>query len=115
VTDKPAPPADVLDEDELERFTHSCSHERRSPTTQRIIDAASYGWIHHFIRFCAGEGPAPGHPDWLDPGTAYPDKLAAYFSRVATRLHDRPSGEYAMELSRYFDELAASMQAWPQV
>lgn len=110
VNEQPISPVEALDGEELERFLRTCSHERRSPTTQRTIDAASYAWVHHFIR---GWSEGPSSPDWLDLGGANPDQIEGFFSRVALRLHERASGDYASELARYFHDLDRSIRAWP--
>lgn len=96
--EQPESPGEVLGTDELERFLHTCSRERHSPTTQRVIDAASYGWIQRFIR---QQTDGTGGPDWLEPGDALPDRLSDFFARVAIRIGGRESGEYAALLSEY--------------
>ena len=110
--DQPAPPREALSPEELQRFLHRCSRERRSPTTQRIIDAASYGWIHRFI-LSHTDGPPVSNEAWLDPEDAHADKLGEFFSRVAIRGGDQPAGEYAKTLAGYFEALSKSLQEWP--
>jgi hypothetical protein len=107
VNEQLAPPGEALGPEELQRFLHNCSRERRSPTTQRIIDGASYTWIHNFIR-AHGEEPTRPDSEWLDPGLAYAHQLGGFFSRVATRIGDRPAGSYAARLSHHFESLARS-------
>jgi hypothetical protein len=114
MTEAPQQPETALSPDELQRFMYACSHERRSPTTQRLIDAASYGWIHFFIR-SHGED-AEHHPladDWLEPHDASPRKLQEYFGRVAIRLRDTAAHAYAAELEAYFKEIADLLEPWP--
>jgi hypothetical protein len=103
----PIQPERALGPDDLQRFIYACSHERRSHTTQRLIDAASYGWIHMFIRH-HGEEARPREPgdDWLAPHDADPAKIAAYFGRVAIRLRNTGAFDYATSLETYFDALA---------
>lgn len=96
--EQPKPPGAVLGPEELERFLHTCSRERHSPTTQRVIDAASYGWIHRFIR---QQTAGTGDSKWLEPGDALPDRLSDFFARVAIRIGGRQAGEYAADLSEY--------------
>ena len=110
--DKPAPPREALSSEELQRFLRGCSRERRSPTTRRIIDASSYGWIHRFI-LAQTDGPPVSTEAWLNPGDAYPDKLGGFFSRVATRIGDNPASQYAGTLAAYFEALSESLQQWP--
>jgi hypothetical protein len=114
MTEAPLQPENALSPDELQRFMYACSHERRSPTTQRLIDASSYGWIHFFIRSHGEE--AELHPladDWLAPHDASPRKLQEYFGRVAIRLRDTGAHEYASELEAYFREIADALESWP--
>lgn len=96
--EQPKSPGAILGFAELERFLHTCSRERHSPTTQRVIDAASYGWIHRFVR---QQTDGTAGPDWLEPGDALPDRLSDFFARVAIRLGGREAGEYAALLSEY--------------
>lgn len=86
---------------------YACSHERRSPTTHRLVDASTYGWIHLFIRDQGEEGvrAEPGE-GWLDPHDADPAKLAAYFGRVAIRLRDTGAHDYAVLLQSHFHSVA---------
>ena len=87
-SEPPSPPATVLEPDELERFLHTCSRERKSPTTQRVIDAASYGWLNRFIRNV--ESGQMGN-DWLAFSDALPDRISDFFARVAIRSGGKPS------------------------
>ena len=77
---------------------------RRSPTTQRIIDGASYTWIHNFILAHTDE-ESPSTEDWLGSGVANPQQLSGFFSRVATRVGDNPAGAYASQLGEYFESV----------
>ncbi len=109
MTQRPDRPEIALGTDVLQRFMYACSHERRSPTTQRQIDAASYGWIHMFIR---SQDEAPEHDPglrWLDPHDADPQKLSDYFGRVAARLRDTEAHDYALALQRHFAEVAENL------
>jgi hypothetical protein len=115
MSEKPSQPQDALAPDELQRFMYACSHERRSHTTQRLIDAASYGWVHRFIRSHGEDAqlPQPGD-EWLEPHDADPAKLSAYFGRVAIRLRETGAFEYATSLEAYFDDMAEAYQVpWP--
>ena len=110
MSDRPSRPETALDPDDLQRFMYACSHERRSPTTHRMIDAASYGWIHQFIR-SQGEGEvAASDPRWLDPHDADPQKLSDYFGRVAIRLRSTGAYNYAVSLQDHFREVARAFQ-----
>jgi hypothetical protein len=116
MSERPPQPEEALGPEELQRFMYACSHERRSHTTHRLIDAASYGWIHMFIRHHGVEAP-PREPgdDWLAPHDADPAKIAAFFGRVAIRLRNTGAFDYATTLETYFKELAEAYQApWPQ-
>jgi hypothetical protein len=115
MSERPSQPPDALGSDELQRFMYACSHERRSPTTHRLIDAASYGWIHMFIRRYGTDAPPP-EPGlgWLDPHDADPAKLSDYFGRVAIRLRSTGAFDYATSLENHFRELADNQQLpWP--
>jgi hypothetical protein len=107
MSERPSRPEEVLNPDDLQRFMYACSHERHSPTTHRMIDAASYGWIHQFIR---SHGENASVPDaglrWLDPHDADPQKLSDYFGRVAIRLRSTGAFEYATSLQDHFQEVA---------
>jgi hypothetical protein len=115
MSERPSRPEDALGPEELQRFMYACSHERHSPTTHRQIDAASYGWIHQFIR-SHGEGAPPqpeGHA-WLDPHDADPNKIGDFFGRVALRLRNTGAYEYADSLARHFHGVGEAMQMpWP--
>ncbi|MGA8039152.1 MAG: hypothetical protein WCA93_03495 [Acidimicrobiia bacterium] len=115
MSDTPRMPEEALAPEELQRFMYACSHERRSPTTQRLIDASSYGWIHFFIRSHgenATETPRPD--DWLEPHDADPAKLSEFFKRVGIRLRDTDAHEYATSLEQYFHQLADERDMpWP--
>jgi hypothetical protein len=115
MSELPIPPEEALGPDELQRFSYACSHERRSHTTHRLIDAASYGWIHMFIRHHGEEArPRESGDDWLALHDADPVKIAAYFGRVAIRLRDTDAFDYATSLETYFDSLAEAHQLpWP--
>ncbi len=113
MNEQPAPPGEALNPEELQRFLDACSQERRSPTTQRTIDGASYTWIHNFIRTHSDEAPG-STGDWLDLGVAHPDQLGSFFSRVATRAGHKPAGGYAAQLGEYFEVLNESLQEWPE-
>jgi hypothetical protein len=115
MSERPSRPEDALGPEELQRFMYACSHERRSPTTHRLIDAASYGWIHMFIRSHGEDAPpaSPG-PGWLDPHDADPAKLGAFFGRVAIRLRSTGAFEYATSLEKHFLGVAETIQIpWP--
>ncbi len=111
MSERPSRPEDALSPDELQRFMYACSHERRSPTTHRMIDAASYGWIHQFIR-SHGEATSASEPDprWLDPHDADPQKLSDYFGRVAIRLRSTGAFQYAVSLQEHFQEVARTLR-----
>jgi hypothetical protein len=111
----PRPPREALSPDHLQRFMYACSHERHAPTTQRLIDASTYGWIHLFIRDHGEEGGAAETGEgWLDPRDADPAKLAAYFGRVAIRVGDTGAHDYAISLQNHFDAVAEELQPpWP--
>jgi hypothetical protein len=115
MSERPSRPEDALEPDELQRFMYACSHERHSPTTHRQIDAASYGWIHMFIR-SHGEGAPPTPPGhaWLDPHDADPTKLGDFFGRVALRLRNTGAFEYAKSLQEHFHAVGETLQMpWP--
>ncbi|MGH8873335.1 MAG: hypothetical protein ACRDWS_15340 [Acidimicrobiia bacterium] len=108
---RPSTPRDALSPEELQRFVYACSHERHSPTTHRMIDAASYGWIHVFIRNNGEEAPAEApSADWLDLHDADPAKLEGFFGRVAIRLRNTGAFDYATSLQEYFHGLAETHQ-----
>lgn len=111
MTDAPKQPKDALGADDYQRFMYACSHERRSPTTQRLIDASSYGWVYRFIRE-QGDGPESPPPGdgWLHPHDASPRKIAEYFGRVSLRVRRTDAFEYAVELESYFRALADSRE-----
>jgi hypothetical protein len=115
MSERPSRPEDALPPDDLERFMYACAHERRSPTTQRLIDAASYGWIHMFIRSHGDEASPPESGlGWLDPHDADPAKLAGYFGRVAIRLRSTGAHDYAQILEKHFLGVAEEYQMpWP--
>ncbi|MGH8912994.1 MAG: hypothetical protein ACRDZM_00570 [Acidimicrobiia bacterium] len=105
MSERPRRPEDALGPEELQRFIYACSHERHSPTTHRLIDAASYGWIHRFIRSLGEDAPpTPAGPGWLDPHDADPVKLGHFFGRVATRLRSTRAFDYATSLEKHFHE-----------
>jgi hypothetical protein len=115
MSERPSRPEEALGPEELDRVMYACSHERRSPTTHRVIDAASYGWIHRFIR-SHGEGAQPLEPGytWLDPHDADPAKLGDFFGRVALRLRNTGAHEYATSLERHFHDVGEAIKApWP--
>lgn len=110
----PNRPTEALGPEDLQRFVYACAHERHSPTTRRVIDAASYGWVHRFVHDHEDHPDArPDRPDWLDPHDADPDRISQYFGRVALRLRDTAAHEYAAELERYFQHLAERRRPWP--
>ena len=111
----PRRPREALSPEALQRFMYACSHERRSPTTHRLTDASTYGWIHLFIRENGEEGGAmDGGGDWLDPLDADPAKLAAYFGRVSIRVRNTGALDYATSLQDHFEEIAGERQLpWP--
>lgn len=87
---------------------HACAHKRHSPTTRKLIDAASYGWIYRFIHDFGDEAETPpptGHA-WLDTHSADPRKIGEFLGRVAIRLRETPGHLYATELKNYYIELA---------
>ncbi len=113
----PERPGKALPPEELQRFMYACSHERRSPTTQRVIDGSSYGWIHQFIRSNSedGGGDVLGET-WLEPYDADATQLSAYFMRVAIRLHNTGAFDYANDLQAHFAILAEERDIpWPHV
>lgn len=115
MSERPSQPRDALAQEELQRFIYACSHERRSPTTHRMIDASSYGWIHLFVRN-NGEDASPEEPGdaWLDPHDADPAKLEGFFGRVAIRLRNTGAFDYATSLQDHFHEVSESRQTpWP--
>lgn len=85
---------------------YACAHERRSPSTQRLIDAASYGWVYRFIQEHGVESEDPHVGDWLEPHDATPRKLAEYFKRVGLRLRHTEAFGYATSLESHFAEIA---------
>lgn len=101
-----APPKEALDPDSYQRFMYACAHERRSPSTRRLIDAASYGWVYRFIQENGVESEAPPEGDWLEPHDATPRKLAEYFNRVGLRLRNTEAFDYAVSLEKYFADIA---------
>jgi hypothetical protein len=115
MSERPIRPRAALASEELQRFIYACSHERRSPTTQRLIDASSYGWIHLFIRTNGEDAPVPEPGDaWLDPHDADPAKLEGFFGRVAIRLRDTPAFDYTTSLEQHFHELVEAREMpWP--
>lgn len=102
----PEPPREALDPDSYQRFMYACAHERRSPSTQRLIDAASYGWVYRFIQENGVESDASPEGDWLELHDATPRKLAEYFNRVGLRLRHTEVFDYAASLEKYFAEIA---------
>lgn len=113
MSDLPSIPEKALAPEELQRFMYACSHERRSPTTQRLIDASSYGWVHFFIRSHGEDATETSRPDdWLEPHDANPAKLSDFFGRVAIRLRDTGAHDYAKMLERYFEQLAEEREPW---
>lgn len=108
----PPQPGDALEQDDYQRFMYACAHERRSPSTQRLIDAASYGWVYQFIHLF-DEDAAPPEPGeaWLDPHDANPRMLAEYFGRVGLRLRQHPGAfQYSADLEAHFRRLAEARQ-----
>lgn len=106
-----APPKDALDADSYQRFMYACAHERRSPSTQSLIDAASYGWVYRFIQENGVESETSPEGDWLEPHDATPRKLAEYFKRVGLRLrHTEAAFDYATSLEKHFTEIADSKE-----
>lgn len=90
---------------------YACAHERRSPSTQRLIDASSYGWVYRFIQDHGVEAQAPHDgADWLESYDASPRKLGEYFKRVALRLRHTEAFDYAASLEKHFTELADSKE-----
>jgi hypothetical protein len=113
MSDLPSIPEKALAPEELQRFMYACSHERRSPTTQRLIDASSYGWVHFFIRSHGEDATETSRPDdWLEPHDANPAKLSDFFGRVAIRLRDTGAHDYAKMLEQYFEQLAEEREPW---
>lgn len=107
MSELPPPPENALTADEHRRFIYACSHERHSPSTKRLIDAPSYEWIYQFIQNHGEEAPPiPAETDWLDPGDADPQKLSDYFGRVAIRLRNPETHDYATTLEKHFEGLA---------
>lgn len=105
---------EALPAEELQRFLYSCSHERRSPTTQRVIDAASYGWIQRFIHGCGEDGGVHLPDGWSETAGANPMQLSEYFKRVAIRLRGTGSFDYATDLQAFYATLAEERQVpWP--
>jgi hypothetical protein len=115
IAGSPSRPREALSPEDLQRFMYACSHERRSPTTHRLIDASTYGWIHLFIRANDEEaGVADPGDDWLDPHDADPAKLEGYFGRVAIRVRNTGAYDYATSLQTHFREVADDRQLpWP--
>ncbi len=115
MSQRPGRPGETLPPDELQRFLYACSHERRSPTTQRIIDGASYGWIHRFIRSNSEDGGGVAVDDnWREPYDADPVQLSEYFKRVAIRLRNTGAFDYATDLQAHFAILAEERaMPWP--
>lgn len=99
-------PKDALEPEDYQRFMYACAHERRSPTTQRLIDAASYGWIYKFIHDHGEDADGDPPEDWLAPHDANPRMLAEYFGRVAIRLRRTGAFDYTSALENHFHELA---------
>lgn len=115
MSQRPGRPGESLPPDELQRFLYACSHERRSPTTQRIIDGASYGWIHMFIRSNSEDAGGDMLGDgWLEPYDADAIQLSEYFKRVAIRLRNTGAFDYATDLQAHFAILAEERaMPWP--
>lgn len=112
MSDAPPQPKDALEPHDYQRFMYACAHERRSPSTQRLIDAASYGWVYRFIHDFGEEAtmpPAPGN-GWLDVHDASPRKLSEYFGRVSIRVRNTGAFDYAASLEGYFDGVARSRE-----
>lgn len=116
MAETPQQPHLVLGQEDLQRFMYACAHERHSPSTQRLIDAASYGWVYTFIHSFGDEAdttPGPGD-SWLDPHDANPRKLSEYFGRVGLRLRQHPAAfDYATVLEANFHDLADSREIRP--
>lgn len=110
----PRRPTEALTAEDLQRFVYACAHERHSPTTRRVVDAASYGWVHRFVHDHEDHPDAqPDREDWLDHHDADPGQLSRYFGRVAVRLRGTGAHDYAGELERHFHQLADKEQLWP--
>lgn len=106
-------PDQALEPEDLQRFYYACAHERRSPMTMRMIDAASYGWIHLFIQ--TQDVSDQSNPEWASPGTADPRKLEGFFERVAIRLRETSGHDYARRLEAHYKEIADSTEVWPSL
>ncbi len=106
----PLQPREALEPDDYQRFMYACAHERRSPSTQRLIDASSYGWVYRFITEHGEEADTPptAGDGWLDPHDANPRMLGEYFGRVAVRVRRTGALDYATSLERYFNDIADS-------
>lgn len=113
MTESPPRPDEALAPQDLQRFYYACAHERRSPMTMRMIDAASYGWIHLFIHAHDEGAPSDTGRDWADPGTADPRKIEGFFERVAIRLRGTPGHDLARALEAHYKELADARESWP--
>ncbi len=115
MSQRPSRPADALPTEEMQRFMYACSHERRSPTTQKIIDGGSYGWIHLFIRSNSEDGGRDVlGATWYEPYDANPMQISEYFRRVAIRLRNTGACDYATDLQAHFAILAEERAVpWP--
>lgn len=111
----PPQPREALEPGEYQRFMYACSHERHSPTTRRLIDASSYGWVHRFIQTHGEDAEAPPPPGdaWLDTEDADPGQLGDYFGRVAIRLRNTPGYHLAIALQVHYQEEAEAIQIKP--
>lgn len=108
MSNPPPQPQDALEPAEYQRFMYACSHERHSPTTRRLIDASSYGWVYRFIQTFSEDAPHPPAPGdaWLDIHDATARKLGEFFGRVSIRVRHTPAFDYAAALEKHYHEEA---------
>lgn len=111
----PPQPRDGLEPTEYQRFMYACSHERHSPTTRRLIDASSYGWVYRFVQTFSEDAaaPPPAGDDWLEVHDASARMLGEYFGRVSIRVRNSPGFEYAASLEKHFHEIADAKELYP--